>query len=71
MFFSPWRKLLKKRYVVNLFSGRAFHGILMEHTREYLTLRDVVMMDPDITDPIPVDGEVLVPMSEVEFLQKG
>ncbi len=62
------RTAVRRRVVVNLTSGRAFEGILWAQRGPLLVLRDATMHEPRLP-PAPVDGEVVVERSKVEFMQ--
>lgn len=66
-----WRRLMKQRVVVNLKSGRAFQGIIMRRSGPFIFMLQAVMHEPDLSDGIPVDGEVAIPVSDIEFIQNG
>ena len=54
--------------IVNCKSGESFRGVLWEDGRRYLRLRQVRMIAQD-SQPVPVDGELLIPISNLSFLQ--
>jgi hypothetical protein len=64
-----WRKLEARRVVVNLKSGPAVDGILVERTSGYLRIREAVLHSGGSDEPAPLDGEVVVLNGEVEYLQ--
>lgn len=55
--------------IVTLKSGAAFRGALHSADRDVLVLRNAQALDRR-GEQTPVDGEVLLPRSEVEFLQR-
>lgn len=63
-----WRYLVRKTVVVNLFSGRAFVGILWEQRGPLLVLRKVTLHEPGGAQS-EMDGEVVVERDQVEFIQ--
>ena len=64
----PWRRTaLRKRVVVNL-ADKAFTGVLWAKRGPLLVLKDVVLMQHGAADT-PMDGEVLVERSKVDFIQ--
>jgi hypothetical protein len=67
--FNGWRKLTKKSVVVNLRSGKAFHGVLFDTQGDLLILKQAMLYDPEAHDPVSVDGDVVVERLEVEFIQ--
>lgn len=64
-----WRRnVVRKRGIVNLKSGRTFRGILWKQTGPLVVMRQAEMLEAG-RDPVPVDGEVVVERSEIEFIQ--
>ena len=64
-----WRRWpICKRVLVNLEDGRAFTGILFSRRGPLLTLRDAQLIEPG-SEPLAVDGEVIVERSRVSFIQ--
>lgn len=64
----PWRRTaVRKRVVVNL-PDKAFTGILWAKRGPLLVLKDVVLMQHGAADT-PMDGEVIVERSRVDFIQ--
>ncbi|THV27933.1 hypothetical protein [Glycomyces paridis] len=66
--FAYLRTLVRRRVVVNLASGRAFRAILWARRGRLLVLRDVVMHEPG-AGPVAVDGETVIEVDRVEFIQ--
>lgn len=63
-----WRRTaVRKRVVVNL-ADKAFAGILWAKRGPLLVLRDAELLEPG-REPQPVDGEVVIERSKVEFTQ--
>lgn len=60
----PYRETV----IVNLKSGKAFRGALWQRTGGFLVLKRAEMLRPREA-PLPMDGDVLVPFGDVEFLQ--
>lgn len=60
-----------KRGIVNLKSGTVFRGIIYRRVGPFLVLRQVEMLsDRDSTmDPKVTNGEVLVQLADVDFIQ--
>ncbi|HUW14444.1 MAG TPA: hypothetical protein VM537_32285 [Anaerolineae bacterium] len=66
---SPFRRYpTLETVIVNCKSGESFRGVLWEDGRRYLRLRQVRMIAQG-SQPVPVDGEVLVPRDNVSFIQ--
>lgn len=59
---------LHKSVIVNLTTGRAFRGVLMQAKRQLLVLANASIIEPG-SDPIPVSGTVVVERALVEFVQ--
>lgn len=63
-----WRRTaVRKRVVVNL-KDQAFRGILWAKRGPLLVLRNAELLEAG-RDPYPVDGEVIVERSQVQFTQ--
>lgn len=63
-----WRRTaVRKRVIVNL-ADKAFRGILWAKRGPLLVLRDAELLEAG-RDPQPVDGEIVVERSKVEFTQ--
>lgn len=60
----PYRETV----IVNLKSGRAFRGVLWQRTGGFVVLKRAELLK-ERQAPVPVDGEVLVPFGDVEFMQ--
>ena len=56
-----------RQVIVNTKTGRAFRGVLWRRKREYLVLRQAVMLVGN--EARMVDGEALVPAGNVDFVQ--
>jgi hypothetical protein len=54
--------------LVNLDDGRAFAGILYSRRGPLLILRQARLIEPG-SEPIAVDGEVIVERSRISFIQ--
>ncbi|MEV5688637.1 hypothetical protein AB0L68_36575 [Streptomyces sp. NPDC052164] len=63
-----WRRLaVRRRVVVNL-ADKAFSGVLWKQRGPLLVLRDVQLLEAGRA-PQPVDGEVAIERTRVEFTQ--
>lgn len=63
-----WRRTaVRKRVVVNL-ADSAFSGVLWAKRGPLLVLRDAKLMHPG-SPAVPVDGEVVIERSRVQFVQ--
>lgn len=59
----PYRETV----IVNLKAGRSFRGVLWQRTAGFLVLKNAQILER--SSARPVDGEVLVPFADVEFMQ--
>ena len=59
-----------RKMIVNLrgADSPAFRGVLWQRRGGYLVLRDAQMLRPRM-EAVTMDGEVLVPITNIEFLQ--
>jgi hypothetical protein len=65
-----WRSLVRTRVMVNLTTGAVFDGILWQARGGLLVLREASIHEPRGERPWrKVDGEVVVEVSRVEFVQ--
>lgn len=62
-----WRRVETRRVVVNLKSGQAVDGYLIRRRGSLLFLRDGNLHEG--TDPVPLDGEVIIDRAEIDFIQ--
>lgn len=62
------RHRLRSTVIVTLKTGGAFRGVLYDHDNQALALRSVEVLDASALSK-PFDGELLVLMSDVMFLQ--
>ena len=53
--------------VLTLKSGEGFKGVLADEDARVLVLRNVEAID---AKPVAVDGEIIVPWSDVKYLQR-
>jgi hypothetical protein len=66
--FAFRRTVTRRRVIVNLVSGTAFSGVLWAKRGPLLVMRDVAHLEA-ARDPIPMDGEVVVERTRVEYIQ--
>jgi hypothetical protein len=65
------RRRMKDTVVVTLKSGLAFKGVLFEVDGKSFVLRNALALEQGPQhENVPVDGEVFVSRSEVEFIQR-
>lgn len=66
---NPYKRLTySRRVLVNLKSGRAFRGYMIEVAGELLLLKGASLLEPG-SEPVDVAGEVLIEKSNVDFIQ--
>ena len=58
----------RERVILNTKSGRAFRGVLWAYHRRFAILKAAELLNPG-GQLVPVDGEVIVPKEEIEFIQ--
>lgn len=64
------RSRLRRRVLVTLHSGEAFDGVLFDADRQALVLRNASQVGvANRGTPVPVDGEVVVLLEDVAYLQ--
>jgi small nuclear ribonucleoprotein (snRNP)-like protein len=68
MALSFRRNVVRHLVIVNMKTGRAFRGILWKQAGSLLVLRNAEMLEPN-RPPVPVDGQVVIERTEVEFIQ--
>jgi hypothetical protein len=54
-----------KECIVNLKSGTAFQGLIFKKTGGYYVMRQAVLLP----EQKPIDGEVLVRICDIDFIQ--
>jgi hypothetical protein len=66
------RRQVRATVVASLKSGSVFRGVLFDVDGRTLVLRNAEALTGDGVErgPIPVDGELVVARSDVEFLQR-
>ncbi len=60
---------IRSRVIVTTKSGEAFRGVLTDHDDRVLILRETIVATGSQQD-IPVDGELIVPWSDVAYIQR-
>lgn len=64
MFRHP---LVLREVVVNLKSGTAIRGVIVQVSRGYLVMRNSSLVN--VNQPVPMDGAVYVAQADVDFVQ--
>jgi len=62
------RVALSRRVVVNTKTGTSLSGVLVEERGPILILKGAAMLTAS-ANPVPVDGDVVVERSNVDFVQ--
>jgi len=62
------RDLLRDRFVVTLFSGESFEGLLVDADEKTLRLVDAYGLDG--TSRVKVDGELFIPRDQITYMQR-
>ena len=57
-----------QQIIVNTKTNRAFRGVLWRKRRGYLVLRSAEMLRGK-GETVPMDGEVVIPAGNVDFIQ--
>lgn len=57
-----------RRVIVNTKTDRAFRGVLWRKARGYLVLREAELLKSK-GEVAPLDGEVVIPAENVDFMQ--
>ena len=57
-----------RRVVANLTDGSSIEGVLWQEMRDVLVLRDAHYLEPG-ADPVQLDGDTIVPLSRILFVQ--
>lgn len=57
-----------QQIIVNTKTDRAFRGVLWRRRRGYLVLRNAEMLRGK-GETVPMDGEVVIPAANVDFIQ--
>lgn len=65
---DPWGVVMARRVVVNLKTGRAVDGVLVRRDHGLLFLKNAVLLEHG-EEPAPIDGEALVQLVHVDFVQ--
>lgn len=64
----PARYPVLKTVIVNTKTDKAFRGVLWQRRAGYLVLRNAVLLQAR-GEPLAVDGELLIEVANVDFLQ--
>lgn len=66
----PWNRVAYYRTViVNTKTEKAFRGVFVGQRGPALVLRDAYLLEAGAPSPVPLDGETIVPVENVDFVQ--
>lgn len=70
-FFKKASFLVKKEGIVNLKTGTSFRGVILEDDGSYVVMvnAQILQKTEGHLKPILVDGQVVIPKDEIEFVQ--
>ncbi|MEU2889405.1 hypothetical protein [Streptomyces albidoflavus] len=68
LYVSEARVVVRRRVIVNLADGSALDGVLLRRYRTLLVVADATLLSPG-SDPMRMDGELVVERSRVLFVQ--
>lgn len=60
--------VVHQRVVVNLKSGTAIRGVVVDRKRSFAVIKDAEVMEPGV-QPVRADGEILVDKAEIDYVQ--
>lgn len=64
-----WRKLERRTVLVNLRSGSAIRGVLLDARRPLLQLTNAMLLEPDAKEPARIDGIAAIDLAQVAWVQ--
>lgn len=67
--FGSHRYVVRRDVVVNLKSGNAIRGVIVAQSGPLLILKSASLHVVGVSDPTPLDGEAIVHVDEVDFIQ--
>lgn len=62
------RLVISRSVVVNLQTGRAVSGVLVDQQGPLLLIKNATVLEPG-AEPLKVDGDIVVERSQVDFIQ--
>lgn len=66
---SPWKKLLRRRVIVNLKTGDAIVGVLWEADKFLLTVVNASLHEHGTQEGKLIDGGAVVLLPDIKFIQ--
>lgn len=66
--FAFRRTVLRRRVIINTTTDKAFRGVLLDRRGPLLVMRNVELLEA-ARPPVPLDGEVVIERSKVDFVQ--
>lgn len=64
------RHRMRARVIVTMKSGEAFSGVLIDADGRSFILRDAKALVDSNARPVPVDGELVLDRSQVDYMQR-
>lgn len=64
------RLTVHRRVLVNLRTGNAVSGVVTHRTRYVIVVSDAQLHEVGSTGPVPMDGDVILERTMVEFIQR-
>lgn len=61
--------VIGRKILANLFSGNAVEGVCTVRTRDHMIIRAGVVHEPGTDATPPTDGEILIDLSNVDYIQ--
>lgn len=61
--------IVAQRVVINLKSGTAISGLVVEKKRTFCVVRDADVIDAGARTPTHADGELVVDKAEIDYVQ--
>lgn len=63
------RYVIRRTVLVNLKSGNAIQGVIVRQSGPLLVLKSASLHAVGMSDPTPLDGEAIVRVDDVDFIQ--
>lgn len=63
------RLVVRRRVLVNLRSGRAVSGVVVDQAGPLLQLKSARVHEPGVDGGVSVDGEIVIERDQIDFIQ--
>lgn len=63
------RYVVGRSALVNLKSGNAIEGVIVRQLRALLILKSAALHEAGSTGSVPIDGEAVVDIDQIDFIQ--